>query len=266
MSYPNRLVDLMSFFYRSSGYLSEVVESIRLLLHPIADKLLTEFDHRRLRPLMPVFAAAYAAKGCPLPHVWALLDGTFRWFCRPAMDGYRGPAQQAQYSGHVKGHGNNHQGAQTADGIIIEMNGPNQGRTNDQRMLVASKLLERCMMYCVIAGVLYYLFGDRGYTHGHPALQVPYKGPAVTPNQQRYNGAMSKIRQPVEWGFGKVSKLWAFVDFEKNQKLYLQPVASYWLIATLLTNCHSCFYGNQTSMYYGVPTPDVEALLDSAFL
>ena len=68
--------------------------------------------------------AAVKAKGCPLPYVWALLDGTFRDFCRPCKDGYAGLAQRVQYSGAKKGHGNNHQGLETPDGMIIEMHGP----------------------------------------------------------------------------------------------------------------------------------------------
>ena len=69
----------------------------------------------------------------------------------------------------------------------------------------------------------------------------------------------------VRWSFGKVKTLFAFVDFSKNQKLYLQPLASYWLSATLLANCHSCLYGNQTSQYFRVPTPDLEDYLAAAF-
>ena len=50
-------------------------------------------------------------------------------------------------------------------------------------------------------------------------------------------------------------------DYEKNNKLYKQAVCSFWLIATLLANCHSCLYGNQVSQYFGVPTPDLEDYL-----
>jgi hypothetical protein len=81
-----------------------------------------------------------------------------------------------------------------------------------------------------------------------------------------YNEACSPIREPIEWMFGKVKILFAFVDFHKNQKLYLQPITSYWLIATLLTNCHSCLYGNQTSQYFQVPAPDLEDYLATAFI
>ena len=178
-------------------------------------------------------------------------------------------AQQVQFSGHKRHHGNNHQGLETPDGIVVEMHGPFEGRTNDQRMLNESGLLTRIMQFCFIATivgpVLFYLFGDRGYVHGHPALQVPFKGTGLTAQQKGYNLVMSRFRQPVEWCFGKISTLFAYVDFYKNQKLYLQPVASYWQIATLLTNCHSCFYGNLTSQYFEVPTPEVEDYLKNGF-
>lgn len=273
MSYPNRHVDMEHFFQRSIGYISETVEAVRVYLDPIAKKLLLEFDHRRIVPLIPVFAAAFRAKGCRLPHVWALLDGVFRDFCRPSKDGYAGLAQKVQYNGAKKAHGNNHQGLETPDGIVIEMYGPCEGITHDQRMLRESKLLERVLQFCVLSIlvgaarvlVLFYLFADRGYVHGNPALQVPYKGAGLQPYKLQYNTDMSKMRQPVEWSFGKIGILFAFVDFEKNQKLYLQPVASYWQIGALLTNCHSCLYGNETSKYFRVPTPELEVLLESAF-
>ena len=58
-------------------------------------------------------------------------------------------------------------------------------------------------------------FADRGYTHGSSYVQVSYKAAVLQPYQAAYNGAMSKIRQPAEWSFGKVSRYFAFVDFEK---------------------------------------------------
>lgn len=269
MSYPNRIVELLDFFGRSVGYLSEMVEAVRSHLHQIAQRLVLHFDHLRIIPWIPIFAAAFEAKGCPLPQMWALLDGTFRDFCRPSKDGYAGLAQRVQYNGSKKKHGNNHQGLETPDGIIVEMHGPYEGITHDQRMLRESGLLDRVIQFCTlqIRGVptLFYMFGDRGYVHGHEALQVPYKGAGLAAYQLQFNYWMSKFRQPVEWSFGKVCRYFPFVDFEKNQKLYLQPVASYWQIATLLTNCHSCLYGNQTSRYFRVPTPELEDYLRNGF-
>lgn len=97
------------------------------------------------------------------------------------------------------------------------------------------------------------------------SYQTPYKGAAVTAQQRAFNLIMSKFREPVEWSFGKVCVLFSFVDFAKNEKLDLQPVASYYLIATLLTNCHSCLYGCQTSQYFSVPCPELEDYLLTAF-
>jgi len=234
LAYPAREVDLEHYFCRSIGFISEMVEAVRKHLDKIARKLVLEFDHRRIVPMIPVFAAAFRKKGCPLDHMWALLDGTFRNFCRPAKDWYKGAAQQVQFSGHKHHHGNNHQGLETPDGIVVEMHGPFEGRTNGQRMLNESGLLARIMQFCITATILFYLFGDRGYVHGHPALQVPFKGAGLTAQQKRYNLAMSRFRQPVEWSFGKISTLFAFVG-----GLLQEPEALLGARRVLLADRHS---------------------------
>ena len=149
--------------------------------------------------------------------------------------------------------------------LQVEMHGPFAGKTNDIGMLHSSGLMARLMRCCVYRGVRYCLFGDRGYPRNNPWLHVPFMGLHLPPQHALYNLRMSRVRQCVEWSFGKVCSLFAFVDFAKNQKLYLQPVASYWQIASLPTNCHSCLYGNQTAMYFGLPTPDLEVYLAGAF-
>jgi nuclease HARBI1 len=58
---------------------------------------------------------------------------------------------------------------------------------------------------------------------------------------------MSAVCECVEWGFGKISGNFAFLDFKKNLKLLLQPVGHYYLVGRLLTNVHTCLYGSQTS-------------------
>ena len=266
-SFPTRLVDLETFFERSITYISEIVEGVRLHLDPIAVKLLLEFDHDRLERsnLYEVFNAAFERKGCPLADIWSLLDGVFVRFGRPSLDGYRGADQRAEYNGSKKGHGINHQGLLTPDGIFVAMHGPNNGKTNDKKSLRESGLLDRVKKHCIIAGVLYGIFSDSGYTHGDPALQVPVKGPNKTAAEKSYNNTMSKFRVPVEWGFGKIYSLWGYVAYHQNLRLHSQPVASYWRVAALLTNCHSCLYGNQTSVYFGVPTPGLFDYLRNGF-
>lgn len=144
------------------------------------------------------------------------------------------------------------------------MFGPFPGPTHDKRMVRESFILNRCALYAKVGGILYYLFGDKGYDR-HPCLQCAILGALPDSKEDKFNKRMSKLRVSVEWSFGKVSKLFAFVDFEKNQRLYMQPVAAYWQVAVLLTNCHSCLYGNQTSMYFQVPTPRLETYLARGF-
>lgn len=129
-SYANRHIDLVRFFGRSVGFISTICKAVLLHLAPIANKLLMEFDHRRLQPLMKLFAAAIHAKagGHCLDNIWAFIDGTFRAFCRPGKDGYSGMAQRAVWTKRKKKHGSNNQGIETPDGIIVEMHGPFQGQ------------------------------------------------------------------------------------------------------------------------------------------
>ena len=60
----------------------------------------------------------------------------------------------------------------------------------------------------------------------------------------------------VEWSFGDIVVDLAFIDFKKNLKIGLQPVAMYYRVAALLTNCHTIINGgNKTSKYFGIAPP-----------
>lgn len=74
---------------------------------------------------------------------------------------------------------------------------------------------------------------------------------------------MSPVRECVEWQFGKVVALWAFLDYKKNLKLELQQIGLYYFCGVLFTNCHTCLYGSQTSDYFGVAPPSIELYLDT---
>lgn len=94
-----------------------------------------------------------------------------------------------------------------------------------------------------------------------PLLLKPYGGALLTPEQLAFNKAMSSVRQAVEWGFGKIVGLFAFVDFKKNQKLYLQNLPRIYKASALLANCHTCLYGAQVSQYFGLEPPQLEVYL-----
>ena len=90
------------------------------------------------------------------------------------------------------------------------------------------------------------LYGDTAYPL-RPQLLGPFEGANLTAEQQLFNKKLSNVRECIEWAFWKVVALFAFVDFKKNQKLYLQPVGKTYKIAVLMTNCHTCLMGFQIS-------------------
>ena len=69
---------------------------------------------------------------------------------------------------------------------------------------------------------------------------------------------MNRLRTSVEHGFAKLNSIFAFVDYSKNLKVFLQPVSKYYLVAALLTNAHTALYGNQISEFFGVKPPTLQ--------
>jgi nuclease HARBI1 len=104
----------------------------------------------------------------------------------------------------------------------------------------------------------YKVYGDAAYAIlSH--VSRGYRGAALTQEQRTFNMAMSRGRIAVEWGFGKVSQLFAFVNYAADLKLFLQQVGKLYMVAVLLTNAHTCCYGSQTGEYFGVQAPTLEA-------
>ena len=91
-------------------------------------------------------------------------------------------------------------------------------------------------------------------------VQGPFReflGPLTEPEAQ-FNAAMSGLRVPNEWGFGKIKVLFSFVSWSRGLKPQLVPIGYYWPVATILANCHTCLYTSQTSQYFDCPPPTLE--------
>lgn len=104
------------------------------------------------------------------------------------------------------------------------------------------------------------IYGDPAYPLQELVLK-PYSTRNISLQEKRFNNDMSSVRQAVEWGFGKVLSLFAFLDFKKNQKLLLQDLQSMYFTATILTNCYTCLYKNQTSHYFNIEPSSLEEYL-----
>ena len=201
------------------------------------------------------FAAKVVAQGAPLHNCVGFIDGTMRVTCRPSEN------QKSAYSGYKRAHGLKFQSIMLPNGIIGDLYGPVEGCRHDAAMLRESTLLHRLQQnFNRPDGTTYQLYGDPAYPVS-PYLLAPFGGAARTEDQNAWNKKMSRVRQSVEWGFGNVVRKFAFLDYKKNLKIYLQPVGVYYVVGVLLVNCHNCLYSNIISQFFDCDPPVLEDYL-----
>lgn len=246
LAYPNRLCEISEEFGRLESELS-------LIFNEVLDDIYGRFGDK-LNILenaewieLDRFCAAVVGKGCPIENCWGFVDGTCMPICRPSE------GQRSCYSGHKRQHCLKFQSVMSPCGVVADMYGPIEGCRHDAYMLGESGLLEKLSQgrfanYCI--------YGDPAYPI-RPQLLAPYRGNADE-RQIAFNKEMSRVRQSVEWGFGKISTNCAFIDFKKNLKVLLQPVSKYYMVAAFIMNCHTCLYGSLTSSYFNCTPPSIE--------
>ncbi|PFX14996.1 hypothetical protein AWC38_SpisGene20810 [Stylophora pistillata] len=131
-------------------------------------------------------------------------------------------------------------------------------RRHDTGMLAMSGLLPMLETHCIAPT------GQPLCLYGHPAyplrvhLQGPFKGAALTAQQQLFNLSMSTVRTAVEWVFGDILEYFSFLDFKRNLKVGLSAVGKMYIACALLRNAHSCTYESTTSTFFGVDPPSLE--------
>ncbi|KAK7481138.1 hypothetical protein BaRGS_00027571 [Batillaria attramentaria] len=253
LAYPNRWCDLTLLFGRSISQLSLIFKEVSNLIIDNFGHKLSSLDQAWIDPER--FAQAVADKGAPLNNCWGLIDGTAREMTRPSED------QRHVFSGHKRKHVLKFQSIMAPNGLVVNLSGPYAGRRHDSGMLADSGLLPLLQERMNDAqGDAFCLYGDPAYPQSYH-LQAPFRSVHLTAEEQLFNKDMSSVRQCVEWGFGKVTTLFAFVDFRKNLKLFLQPIGKYYILAHLLANCHTCLNGSQTSTYFSLDPPSLEQYL-----
>ena len=122
-------------------------------------------------------------------------------------------------------------------GLIAHMFGPIEGRRHDTFMLGVSGLTGKLSRFQTPTGEPYVVYGDPAYGLARNIIG-PFRGAHIADHEQAFNTEMSKVRACVEWGF------------KKNLKVLLQPDGKYYLVASILVNCHTCLYGSQTSTFF----------------
>jgi hypothetical protein len=243
LSYPTRLCDLSREFGISEAQISICVDKVVDIIYNKWQHLLEFHGSRFGAQQLQRFAAMTRQVGCPLGGCVGFIDGTMRPSCRPQLH------QRLVFSGHKRQHGLKFQAVVTPDGIISHLGGPYTATRHDAAILAQSGLLQFTEQH--------FRVGDQYYcisTH----IVCPFKGAQLHPDEIAFNSEMAKSRICVEWTFGKLLELFAFLDYKKNLKLYLQPIAKYYVVAALLTNCHTCLYGSLTIGLFNSQAPTLD--------
>ncbi|CAN7991473.1 unnamed protein product [Ixodes hexagonus] len=254
LAYPNRWWDLERLFGRHSSVLSSIVGQVLAHIDGTFGHLFDDLTNHSWLSLADLhrYSRAVHFRGAPLPNCWGFVDGTARPICRPSVN------QRLYFSGHKRLHAVKYQAVMCANGIVCQLDGPYPGHRHDAGILFESGLhgkLEQLVQGCPFS-----IYGDSAYPL-RPLLMRPYAGASLSQEQELFNKGMSTVWQAVEWGFGKTVAEFAFLDFKKNQKLLLQNVGQMYRVGTLLTNCHTCFYGSQTGMFFGLRAPTLKQYL-----
>ena len=257
LSYPCRLEDLEPLFGRSKVELSYIFNDVLDYIYSVHSHLLEDLNQSWLsHENLDQFANAIYERGGPLDSCWGFIDGTVRPICRPQTN------QKLVYNGHKRVHGLKFQSIAVPNGLIAHLYGPIEGRRHDAGMLRESRVLTQMQRHMTAPnGRLFSVYGDPAYPLSDGHILAPYRGGAISRNQMLFNKRMSAVRICVEWAFGKVISLFAYLDFKKNQKLQLQPVGKYYKVAVLLTNCHTCLYGSETGTFFNVDPPTLQEYL-----
>lgn len=208
-----------------------------------------------------------------MQNCWGFIDGTVREIARPLRN------QRVMYSGHKRVHCIKFQVSHdpypyncceyfysqsvvAPNGLIVNLFGPIEGRRHDAYMLAESGLAPQLTQFNQTNGQPYVLYGDPAYGLSRNIL-APYRGAQLTQQQKDFNKSMSQVRICVEWVFGKICQYFTYVDFKRSNKILLLPVGKHYTVAALLTNCHTCLYGSQTSSFFNVHPPSLEQYLSN---
>lgn len=248
LCYPNRLTDIAPFFCLHESTISRA-------FHSVIEHIVRNFSHTlRMTPqnLSPTdveaLCAAVQDAGAPLERCIGFIDGTVIEVCRP------GKFQEIVFNGHKRKHALKFQAVTTADGLIRDFAGPYEGIRHDSAILAQSNFMERMQAISDLTPAGCYLYGDPAYPLTR-LIVCGWKHRNLTQDQDKFNRAMSSVRISVEWGFAILKSKWAFIDFSKNLQVFSNCPGKIILAAFILTNAHTCLYGNQISKKFGVRPP-----------
>ncbi|OSC98558.1 hypothetical protein PYCCODRAFT_1447436 [Trametes coccinea BRFM310] len=254
---PADLDDLASRYNRASSAILEAINWVVSFLD-VTWSYLLDFNHTGLLPASNLnrYTKAIYHRSAPIRSVWGFIDCTLRAICQPSR------FQHQMYNGHKK--------LMLPNGMFGHLLGPFEGWWNNNHLLHASQLLEKCSQFAVQPGIdehtpvdrgYFQLFGDATYRIS-PVLISPSSGPGErSADKQAWNAAMGSVRVYVEHGFAIVSNTWPFLNANWKMHVFRSLVGRYYHIGVLLTNVINCYRPNQVAQYFDCEPPVITEYL-----
>jgi hypothetical protein len=256
LSSPAKWYPIVDIFGRSIAWLSKVFNDTVLFLAAAFSSSIRW--HHQLQSYDRLLEFTRGIEGvCGVQQIWGFVDGTFRGCRRPTDNS----EQRLVYSGHKRLHGMNWQAIVTPDGLISSLVGPFAGSVNDWAIWRRSGCEEVLRTTFQDKDILY-IYGDPAYSNAY-GISCPFEHPQgrrFLPQEKRdFNQALSSVRIAVEQAFGDIQVQWTYTAFAKGLTAGKQPIAAYFTVAVLLTNCYTCIRRQKTR--FSVLPPDIEDYL-----
>jgi hypothetical protein len=254
LSYPNRWFDLKDNFGRHPSLMSRIFHYVMHFLLQRLNASLICYPLTRER--LEQYVDAFQRRGVPdVLRVFAVIDTKKHKVCKP------GENQRALYSGHKRIHCIKYQTLEGPDGLILHCTPCFDGRRGDGYILRRSGLVNYLRRHELF--VDFVILGDSAYPNNDVMVSI-FKGRNLPAAAEAFNTVMCPLRTCVEWGYSKIVRYWAFVDFHKQMKLQRVRVEAMWRIAVFLTNSLLCARGyNQICKYFDLPPPTLEDFLET---
>lgn len=129
-AYPCRCLDMISRFARPEPQLCMISNAVMNNLYQTWNRLLTLLDQPWLSRVPPEdFAGAIYSKGAALQNCWGFVDGSVTQITLP------GENQRCLCNGHKKVHTIKFQSVEAPNGLVANLFGPVEDKSNDSGML-----------------------------------------------------------------------------------------------------------------------------------
>jgi len=168
--------------------------------------------------------------------------------------------QRAFYTRYKKSHGLKFQFVSLPNGMDFHVFGPVSARRHDVFILGESNINEHLghLQGDQPENHHYRIYADSGYEYaGRSHILTRHRPFGITPAEEVENRVMKACRESIEWNFGEIIRLWAFIDWTKEMKLMKMPVADLDVVAIVLRNAYNCLNHGETSAYFECSPPAI---------